>query len=388
MEDGLQGKGRLLLFVGNEGWFFLSHRLPLALAAKRAGFRVAVACPASDVSARFAELELEFYPIPMSRKGMDPLAEMATCLALIKLFRKLRPEVVHLVAVKACLLGGLAARLASVPAVVSAFTGLGFLFSASGMVPRIRRRALRGGFRYALGHPNQRVVFQNPADLDQMVQQGLVHRDRTRLIRGSGVDMLQFQAVPEPEGPVRVVLAARMLRDKGVMEFIDAARILCAQGVVVQCVLVGDPDPGNPTSIPQDTLKACAAEGIIQWVGFQQDMARVLAEAHLVCLPSYSEGVPKVLIEAAASGRAIVATDIPGCREIVEHERTGLLVPVQNPTALAQAIRQLAEDSPTRQLMGARGRVLAEQAFSLDRVIRETLDAYAEVLQPHGGIKR
>jgi len=381
----MTGDGRLLLFVGNEGWYFLSHRLPLAVAARAAGFRVAVACPDSEVSARFAELGLEYHPIPLSRKGMNPLEEARDCLALIRLFARLRPDLVHLVAVKACLLGGLAARIVRVPAVVSAFTGLGFLFSAGDPASRGRRRLARALFRYALGHPGQRVIFQNSADLDQLVKLGLVRPDRALLIRGSGVDMGQFRVAPEPEGPVRVVLAARMLRDKGVLDFIEAARILRAQGAAVRCVLVGDPDPGNPTAIAPEILAAADAEGLVQWTGFQKDIARVFAEAHLACLPSYHEGVPKVLIEAAASGRAIVATDIPGCREIVEHGRTGLLVPVRDPPALARAIRALAEDAPGRRLMGERGRALAEQGFALDLVIRATLAAYAQVLGRGGG---
>ena len=369
-----------LLFVVNEARFFISHRLAIAVAAKAAGYEVHVATPEGPGSEEI-ESQFQFHPIPLNRKGVKPVGELSTMLALYRLYRKISPTLVHHVTIKPVLYGGLMGRLVKVPAVVSAITGLGFVFINSGLRAKILRWAIKLFYRCALDHPNSRAIFQNPDDRELFVHSGLLPKNRSTLIRGSGVDMRQFTPSPEPCGAPLVVLAARMIWDKGVGEFVKAAYQLRLSGVQARFVLVGEIDYGNPSAIPEAQMKAWQAEGFVEWWGYKTEMPEILSRAHIVCLPSYREGVPKVLIEAAACGRATIATDMPGCREIVRHEENGLLVPPRDASALAAAIERLVEDPALRTRFGARGRQIAEAEFSVERVVRDTLAIYRELLQ-------
>jgi glycosyltransferase involved in cell wall biosynthesis len=238
--------------------------------------------------------------------------------------------------------------------------------------------------KVAFRHSNQRIVFQNPDDQGVFIQNKILPAAQTVLIKGSGVDVHTYVPTPEPEGVPVVILASRMLRDKGVVEFVQAARELRESGVSARFVLVGDTDPGNPTAVSAEQLQSWANEGVIEWWGHQSDMRKVLSQSNIVCLPSLREGVPKVLIEAAACGRAIVTTDAPGCREIVREGENGLLVPVRNSKALADALRLLIESAPLRSLMAAKGREIAVEEFSVERVVNETLGVYRELLAASG----
>lgn len=368
-----------VLFVVNDPAFFLSHRLPLGLAARERGYDVHVATGPGAAASEVRAQGFPFHEVPLSRSGRRPDAELRAIAALYKLFRELAPDLVHLVTIKPVLYGGIAARLARVPAVVSAVSGLGYVFIQRGARATATRAAVRAMYRVALGARRGRTIFQNGEDLDDFVAHKSVRRDHTVLIRGSGVDLARFRPTPEPPEPLVVMLPSRMLWDKGVGEMVEAARSLRAKHPRVRFVLVGDTDP-NPASIPRATLEGWRDEGVVEWWGFRRDMPDVLAQAHVVVLPSYREGLPKGLIEAAAAGRPIVTSDVPGCREVVRHEDNGLLVPVKDAVSLAAAIDRLLADPDLRRRMGARGRERAVEEFSVEGVVESTMSLYRDLL--------
>jgi glycosyltransferase involved in cell wall biosynthesis len=234
---------------------------------------------------------------------------------------------------------------------------------------------------WLLGAPHSRTIVQNPDDIGLLIKMG-VPEDRLRLIRGAGVDTEVFSpALESPPEPITVLFSARMLWDKGAGEFVEAARLLTEAGVKARFILVGAPDPGNPASIPEETLSAWRGENGVEWWGHRDDMRSVFHTAHIACLPSYREGLPKVLLEAAACGLPIVATDTPGCREIVRDGDNGVLVPVQDAQALAVALRSLIDDGMLRAKMGRRAREIVLAEFSQEQVIAETLAVYHELIQ-------
>lgn len=368
--------GPQILFVVNACWFFVSHRLPLAQAAQRQGFTVHVAASPDDTCAQLEAAGIHFHPLPFSRNGRHPLRELRTFLSLLALYRRLRPDLVHHVTIKPILYGGLAARIARIPAVVNAVAGLGYTFLARGQAASLFRDLVRFGYRKALSHTNQTVIFQNDDDRREFVSRGLVRAGETALIRGSGVDPDEFHPAGAPSGRPLVVLPARLLWDKGVAEFVEAARILKARGVEAQFALVGEPDPHNPASVSEDDVRAWRAAGVVEVWGRSADMPEVFRRAHIACLPSYREGLPRALLEAAASGLPIVTTDVPGCREVVRDGYNGYLVPPRESVSLADALEKLIRSASERELMGLRGRALVLEQFTLDRVVAETLKLY------------
>lgn len=372
-----------LLYLVNIPRFFVSHRLPLALAARDAGYEVHVAT-AGDDAANIAAIHaagLPFHPLPLRQHGTNPLQEAAAFSAIWKLYRALKPDIVHQVTIKAVLYGGAAARLARVPAVVNAVTGLGYVFTETGARAALLRAGSRAAYRLAFGHPNSLTIFQNPDDLAQFVAHKLLPPERAVLIKGSGVDLDEFQPLPEPDGAPVVLYAGRLLWLKGVGEFVEAARLLRAEGVSARFVMVGYGEPGNPINVPPETLAAWEAEGAVELWGRRSDMPQVYAQVHIVCLPSYREGIPRVLIEAGACGRAVVAADVSGSRDIVRDGQNGLLVPPRDAPALAAALRRLIEDGALRRRLGARGRAIVSAEYSFDRVAAETLAVYARLLR-------
>lgn len=363
-----------LLFVVTEDWYFVSHRLPLAVAAQAAGFEVAVATRAGRQADVIRNAGIRLIPFALSRRGGNPLAEV---MALWRLYRREKPDLVHHVALKPVLFGALAAWLARVPAQVNAVAGLGWLFTSSGRVVRLVRPVLRGMLARLLNQPHSLTIVQNPEDKALLERSG-VPAARLRLIRGAGVDVQIFYSVMPPPGPVCIVLVARMLWDKGVGEFVEAARRLTETGVNARFVLVGDPDPANPASVPESTLRGWHGQHGMEWWGRRDDMPAVLQAAHIACLPSYREGLPKSLLEAAACGLPIVTTDAPGCREVVRDGVNGLLVPVRDAEALAAALEKLIGNAELRRRMGGQSRVRAETEFGQEIVIAQTLAVYRE----------
>lgn len=301
---------------------------------------------------------------------------------MLRLYWQLKPDIVHHVTVKPILYGSIAARLVRIPAVVNTFTGLGFMFITQSCFMSLLRKMMQKSYRWAFDHRNIRVIFQNREDREYFIRSNIVKENKTVLIPGSGVCMKTFYPVDEPIGRLRVMLAARLLWHKGVCEFVEAARLLKKRKVKAQFILVGAIDAANPAAIPNVQLERWKREGIIEWWGERADMPQIMHETHIVCLPSYREGLSRVLIEAAASGRAVVATDVPGCRDIVHDGENGLLVPVKNVEALALAIETLIQNSSLRKEMGLKGRAMVEEEHELKRVIQQTLNVYEQLNGP------
>ena len=370
-----------ILFVVNAPEFFLSHRLPIALAAREAGYDVHVATADGNAVREIRLLGLVHHTVAIARSGQNPVSELGSIISLYRLFRLLKPDLVHLITIKPVLYGGIAARLAGISAVVVAVSGLGTVFVAKSAAARIRRVLVSGLYRLALNQRRLAVIFQNPDDRDGLLAIGALEENQVRMIRGSGVNLANYSFVPEPEGTPVVVMAARLLRDKGVYVFVESARLLKSRGVEVVMRLIGSPDPGNPTSVVQSELDGWSAEGVVELLGYRSDIAEQYAVANIVCLPShYGEGLPKTLVEAAACGRAVITTNHPGCRDAIEPEVTGVLVPVKSAHSLADAIQLLIETPERRLHMGKAGRELAEQAFSIDRIVEQHLAIYKELL--------
>jgi glycosyltransferase involved in cell wall biosynthesis len=363
---------KILLFA-NTDWYLYNFRLPLAKALRARGADVTLLSPPGEYAARLQGEGFRWLAFPFERKGMNPLAELAAILRLRRLYRRERPDLVHHFTVKPVLYGSLAARLAGVPAVVNSITGLGYLFLGKGIGRRLLRTLARTLYRLSLGRT--RVIFQNEDDRRAFLDLHLVRPEQADLVPGSGVDMTRFVPASEPDGTPVVLLAARLLWDKGVGEFVEAARQLTVRA---RFVLAGDPDADNPAAVPPEQLRAWQEEGVVEWQGWQDDMPTVLAGANIFCLPSYREGLSKTLAEAAACGRAIVTTDVPGCRDVVAHGVNGLLVEPRNADALAEAISALLADPSLRRKMGAAGRRIAEERFSIEHVVGATLAMYRQ----------
>jgi glycosyltransferase involved in cell wall biosynthesis len=371
-----------ILIVVNSEWYFWSHRLSLAKALRSAGCDVLVA--ASDergYSDSIVAEGLRFIPLRLQRRSLAPHRELASIWELFRLYRRERPHLVHHVTIKPVLYGSIAAKAARVPLVINAIPGLGYMFLGQDWHVRLRQQVALAAYRVALSGQQTRVIFQNPDDRALFVSRSVVPLDRTVLIRGSGVDVSQFVPSPEQSGLPIVLLASRLLWDKGVGELVEASRRLKKDGIACRVVLVGAPDPGNPKAIPVSLLERWQAEGVVEWWGLRNDMPEVLKAASIVVLPSYREGIPKILLEAAAVGRPIVTTDTPGCREIVRHGENGLLVPPYEPVALAQALHRLLQDPVLRAQMGKQGRAIVTAEFSEEQVIKETLSVYSELLR-------
>lgn len=367
-----------LLLVVNDAAFFLSHRLALATGARDAGFDVHVATPRDEASARIEATGLAYHAIPLSRRGTSPGGELRTLASLVALYRDVAPDVVHHVTAKPILYGGIAARVAGVPAVVHAVSGLGHVFISPTARARVLRQAIRATYRLATSHPNCAVIFQN--DDDRRTFGTAIRTSRVVMIRGSGVDLRVFRPTPLPGGVPLVVLPARMLWDKGIAELVDAARTLKREGVQARFALVGGIDPGNPAAVPRERIEAWVREGVVEWWGLRTDMPEVLAQATIACLPSYREGMSKALLEACAAGRPIVTTDVPGCRDVVAGGEHGVLVPARDAGALADAFRQLLGDRARLERMGAAA-AEAARAFSVEEVLAKTLQLYRDLLE-------
>ncbi|HLU49352.1 MAG TPA: glycosyltransferase family 4 protein [Planctomycetota bacterium] len=368
-----------LLYVVTEDWYFVSHRLSLARAAMAAGFDVAVATRAGAAASRIEAAGVRVIPIRMRRSGAGLWGEIRSIIELASLYRRERPLLVHHVALKPVVFGAIAATLARVPFVVNAVAGLGHIFVAKGAYARVRRTLLGFALRRALGGRRSRTIFQNPEDREALVRAG-VRKERTVLIRGVGVDLDRFHPSPAPDGAPVVLLAGRLLWSKGVGELVEASRRLRACGLRFRTVLAGEPDFDNPQAIPLETIRSWQDAGEVEWWGRRDDMDAVLSEASVVVLPTtYGEGVPKVLLEAAASGRPIVATDVPGCREVVRDGENGYLVPPGDVDALADRIERLLGDAPLRKRLGQAARRIAEEEFSEALANASTIDVYREL---------
>ena len=379
---------KIVLFA-NTDWYLYNFRRSLALALREAGHELLLLSPPGEYGARLRALGLRWEPVPMDRRSLNPLREAAVLAHLWRLFRRERPDLVHGFTIKCAVYGSLAARAAGVPARVNAVTGMGYVFTSTDAKARALRPLVRLLIRAALDGRDARLILQNPDDVAVFEQARLVAPGHIRLIPGSGVDCVRF-APSESVGrghapdadtpPFRVLLAARLLWDKGLAEFVDAARRLHGEGRAIDFLLAGDPDPGNPAAVPEATVHGWVTEGLLQWLGHVDDMPALFASVDVVVLPSYREGLPKGLIEAAACALPLVTADVPGCREVVTDGVDGLLVPVRDADALATAIARLHDDPALASRLGAAARARALAEFDEQIVIARTLAVYREVL--------
>jgi len=370
-----------LLFVVTEDWYFCSHRLALACAARDAGFEVWVATHLDQHEKEIRAAGIHPVPIQMERSRLGVLSLLRAVRQLMRIYREVRPEVIHHVAMKPVLLGSFAAWLTRMPAVVNAMAGLGFVFASTAPQARLLRPLITLGFRFVLNRGSSHLILQNADDVRLFVANTLIDPDRVKMIRGSGVDVNHFKVLPEPLGVPTVALVARMLRDKGIVELVEAARLLRARDFKMRVILAGGRDVLNPSCLPEAEIRAWEKAGLVEWWGEVEDVRRVWAQAHLAVLPSYREGLPKSLLEAAACGRALIASDVPGCREIVQPQVTGWLVPPRNSTALAEALQQLLDNAEQRRVFAVAARRRAEKEFAQELVIASTLALYREVVE-------
>ena len=361
-----------ILFFANTDWYLYNYRLPLIRALRARGDDLVLLSPPGRYAGLLQKENFKWQSFSLERKGMNPLTELATIVRLVSVFRREKPDLVHFFTIKAVLYGSIAARLAGVPRIVNAITGLGYIFSDASPFLRFIVTFL---YRLALG--NTQVIFQNSDDCAVFLQNRLISSSQAHLIPGSGVDIQVFHPTPEPAGKPVVMLAGRLLRSKGVPEFVQAARLLRAEGLDARFVIVGEPYLDNPDTILPQELAAWQAEAVIEAWGWHDDMAEIIAQTSIVCLPTtYKEGLPRLLVEAGACARPVIATDIPGCRMVVRHGENGLIIPPGNLPALTEALKTLILAPALRQKMGARGREIVEQEFSVQSVIAHTLDVY------------
>jgi glycosyltransferase involved in cell wall biosynthesis len=369
---------RRLLYVVTEDWYFLSHRLPMARAAKEAGYEVHVATRLADGKDAIEREGFVPHELSWSRGSLSPLGSLAAVWEIRRLLRTLKPAILHNISLKPVLLGGVASVGLAGTAVVSSLTGLGTLFIGEADVSNLARRAARSALRGLLRRKRSRTVVQNPDDRDFVLALG-VPDERIVLIPGSGVDTRELVPLPEPPPPVTAAYVGRMLADKGLLTLIEAFSLLGQRGLPLQLLLAGDCDKENPGSLAPEQLREFASLYGIHWLGHVQDVRTVWERAHFAVLASRREGLPKSLLEAAACGRAMVATDAPGCREIAIEGVTALTVPVDDAPALAEAMARLAGDAALRERFGKAARELVEAKFSADAIGRQTVALYEEL---------
>lgn len=367
---------RHLVYVITEDWFFASHFLDRARAAVGEGYKVSVITRCRETARDFQQYGIAPLNIEFSRRGLNPITELITIFRLRTILKRIRPDIVHNIALKPVVLGSLAAQFAGVRNIVNAPVGMGYVFTSEENKARVLRPIVRALIRYSLGRQARRVIIENNDDFKNLVDGGFAKKYSIALIKGAGVDTEKFDYKPEPDGQVRVIMVSRLLRDKGVQEFIDAANLVKARKNTVQLVLVGDVDDGNPTSLTAEQLNKLRKSRDVTWLGARTDIHELLASSHIACLPSYREGLPKSLIEAASAGRPIITTDVPGCREVVTHMVNGLLVQPRDVTALASAIEQLVNDPNLRQSMGDENRRKAKSEYANEIIIAQTHGVY------------
>ena len=371
---------KTIIYFVSEDWYFCSHRLPIARKALKDGFKVVVITKVSKHRDVIESEGFELAPIEIKRGGANLFSELRTISTLYSYYKKYKPDIVHHVAIKPVIYGALVARLIGSIKIVNAMAGLGFVFISNKKRVKLLRFFVHQLFHFLFNNKNSQLILQNKDDLGYFLKNKLVNNENVTIVRGSGVDVKKFIPAEESTGVPIVMLASRMLWDKGVGEFIEAAKILKQEGVEARFVLVGDSDPENPASIPNSQLNEWNELETVEWWGEKIDMHKVLAQSSIVCLPSYREGLPKVLLEAASCGRVIIATDVPGCREIVHNGENGALVPLKNANSLASAIKKLINNPGKRKIMGTNGRRLVENEFSEEIVVSQTLKIYQELL--------
>lgn len=373
-----QGSNLKVILFANTDWYLYNFRLSLARALQEKGYEVVLVSPQGEYSGRLQNAGFRWIDLPFSRRGINPLREILLIFRLLRIYRSEKPDIAHHFTIKCVLYGSLVGHILRLKGIINSITGLGYVFVSNERRAQIAHFVTRRFYWLVLR--NTKVVFQNPDDRELFLSTGMANPKQCILIKGSGVDVVSIIPRPEISGIPLIILPGRMLYSKGVAEFVAAAKLIKREGVQARFVLVGQSDMGNPDGVPEEKLKEWQKDGDVEWWGWRNDMPDIYAQAHIVCLPSYREGLPRTLLEGAAAGKPLVATNVPGCREIVRDGENGLLVAVRDPNALAKALKKLIENPDLRIQMGKRSRLLVETEFSEEWVNRETLAVYDSIL--------
>ena len=378
-----QGRGRVVVIAANTSWNLVNFRGNIIVALQQRGFQVVAIAPRDAHSARLVERGIEYHPLDFRSAGISPLGDAQLFLRYFALLRVIRPALFLGFTIKPNVYGSLAARFLGIP-VINNVSGLGTAFIKQGVITRIATYLYRWAFRWSAT-----VFFQNGEDREQFVRGGMVTAEKTGLLPGSGVDLERFAPTPLPEGkPFRFLLIGRLLWDKGVQEFVDAARIVKQRYPEARFQILGFADVDNRTAVPRATLEGWVAEGLVEHLGATDDVRPFIADCDCVVLPSYREGLPRSLLEASAMARPIVATDVPGVRDVVDHEETGLLCEARSGQSLAAAMLEIMVMGVSeRRAMGLAGRARVERLFSVDEVTRRYLAAITDALQDAEGVR-
>lgn len=372
----------LLMILNDIAWFW-SHRLPLADEILKRGWKLSLATHSAELDPNLQKMNVAGHALPRHTASFNPLAQILLLWNIFKTVRKTRPDIIHAITIRYAFYAGLAARLLFYKPVVFTVAGLGNLYTAPGLKMKILRFFVLPLLRFAFGGKGKFIIFQNPDDRQKMVEAGIVKEDRTVIIRGSGVNLKEFPYQPyeETDEPPIILFTSRLLREKGITDFIEAARIFKKEDVKARFQVAGDVYEDNVRSLTRAEMQSFHDEGVIEWLGQCDDMPDLLARSMMVVLPSYyGEGVPKVLLETAAIGRPIITCDAPGCREAVEHEVNGVLVAPQSPQEIADAVKDLINDPKKRACYGGAGRKRMEEDFHVEAVVEQTMAVYDRLL--------
>ncbi|MDC0363520.1 glycosyltransferase family 4 protein [Opitutales bacterium] len=374
-------KKKTLLIVVNVDWFFKSHRLLIAQFAKQNGYNVHLAMNFTNYQDYFKSLGFKTHELKMVRNKINLLSLLSDFYELLCLFNKIKPDVIHLVTLKPVLVGGIASKLVGINSALIAISGLGWFSDSKRSSFSVKHHIASLMYKLAVNRDRICVVVQNKSDEEVIRDTTNLNKRSFLMLYGSGVDLKLYSRIEEQNSHKNVLLISRMLKDKGVFEFVEASRILKTKLKDVEFILVGSPDIYNPNSISSTQLKSWHDSGVIKWLGHRDDIHTLIANSNIVVLPSYyGEGMPKVLLEAAASGRAVITTDWPGCNEAVVDDVTGLLVPIKNPILLAVSIFNLINDDKKRKKIGINARKRAEKLFSVEKVAEIHLAAYEKLV--------
>ena len=368
---------KAILFA-NTDWYLYNFRLAYATFLREKGWDVVFMSPTGEYAEKLEQAGFRHIPFEISRKGINPLQENEMIQRIKKIYEDEKPDLVHHFTIKCVIYGSLAAQEQGIKAIVNSITGLGYMFLSNKPHVRMLREVVKSLYKRALR--GTQVIFENPDDRNFFMEMGLVEESSSHIVLGTGIDTEKFTPEPPPNSVPLTILPARMIWDKGVGEFVEAARMIHESGVKARFALIGNNDTGNPTCIPFDQLSRWQKEGNVEWWGWQDDVQTVISMSHIVCLPSYREGLPKILLEAASCGRPIVATDVPGCREVVEEGMNGYLVPAKNANALKDALLKLIEDPEKRIEMGNASRELAIEKFSNQIINDKIYSVYQKAL--------
>lgn len=369
-------KKKKLFLVVSEDWSFWSHRLPLALSAIDAGFEVTLYTKINYLEEKINAERIKVVNVNFARSSKSPITDLLNIIKLARIYSKEKPDIIHNVALKTIFVSSIAAAFNKNTVVVNAFTGLGYVYSSNQLQAKVIRTFIKPLFRLLMQKKRFWTIFQNPDDMNLFKKLKLSSPERSVLIRGSGVDTNEFVMTDDVNKIPVVMLASRILWDKGVGEFVEAAKRINKENIEAKFILIGDVDTANPMSIPVSTLEQWTSDGYISWEGHSNNMPETLSSASIVCLPSYREGLPKILLEAAAVGRPLIATDVPGCREIVKNGENGILVKLKDVGTLYDAIKMLIANKEMRRSMGQNSRNIIESELSTKIINAQTLELY------------